>query len=222
MSLSIQLMKTFKPSSGIQSNLVVGVDGFILNFPPRNHWGPLHYVTINCTWLCTVRSCQCTCTYLVSAMSACAALRAQRRAQCACMQRINQCMIDLHWFNTHELKMDMFSISIDLTRTSSKWICFRSPYWFNTHKLKMDMFGYVWNRDVTILQFGYAAYIVEIFYVRWSILDQSLHWDLFMRDIKKKIEKRGRLCVGVETGNINTCFKVWMFPMTRNLLSISS
>ena len=164
MSLSIQLMKTFKSSSGIQSNLVVGVDGFILNFPPRNHWGPLHYVTINCAWLCTVRSCQCTCTYLVSAMSACAALRAQRRAQCACMQRINECMIDLHWFNTHELKMDMFSISIDLTRTSSKWICF----------------GYVWNRDVTILQFGYAAYIVEIFYVRWSILDQSLHWNLFV------------------------------------------
>ena len=104
---------------------------------------------------------------------------------CQCMrsavhkQRINQCMIDLHWFNTRELKMDMHIhfelvrvksmeiVSIDLTRTSSKWICF----------------GYVWNRDVTVLQFGYAAFMVEICYVRWSILDQSLHWDLFMRDM---------------------------------------
>ena len=179
-SLSIQLMTTFKPSSGIQSNLVVGVGaGIYFNFPPRNYWGPLNDVA------CTV-----------SAMSAiCAALPAQRRAcnaQCACMHAAYQSMhihfelvcvksmeIDLHWFNTHELKMDMFwilsscvlnqwrSISIDLTRTSSKWICF----------------GYVWNRDVTILQFGYAAFMVEIFYVRWSILDQSLHWDIFMRDI---------------------------------------
>ena len=104
---------------------------------------------------------------------------------------IYQCMIDLHWFNTRELKMDMFwrinqcisilslcvlnqwrSMSIDLTRTSSKWICF----------------GYVWIRDVTILQFGYAAFMVELFYIRWSILDQSLHWDLFMRDIKLPIQ----------------------------------
>ena len=60
-----------------------------------------------------------------------------------------------------------YVIIIIITSTSSKLICF----------------GYVCNRDVTILQFGYAAFMVEIFYVRWWILDQSLHWDLFMRDI---------------------------------------
>ena len=150
MSLSIQLMTTFKPSSGIQSNFVVGVGGFISNFPPRNYWGPLMFL-------------RCT----VSAMSTkCAVLPAQRRAcnaQCACMQRINQCISILSSCVLNQWR----SISIDLTRTNWKWICF----------------GYVWNRDVTILQFGYAAFMVEIFYVRWSILDQSLHWDLFMRDI---------------------------------------
>ena len=84
---------------------------------------------------------------------------------CRCMRSAANaapCTFNLHWFNTRELKMDMHihfelvrvksmeTISIDLTRMSSKWIC---------------------------------PFMVEIFYVRWSILDQSLHWDLFMRDI---------------------------------------
>ena len=57
-------MTTFNPSSGIQSNLAVGVGGFISNFPPL------------------LRS-------IAMIMSACEALPAQRRA---CMQRIDQSM----------------------------------------------------------------------------------------------------------------------------------
>ena len=90
--------------------------------------------------------------------------------------------IDLHWFNTHELKMDMFWILSSCVL--NQWI---DLHWFNTHELKMDMF----------LQFGYATFMVEIFYVRWSVLDQSLHWDLFMRDIiRYKI-----IIVGVNVGS---------------------
>ena len=75
----------------------------------------------------------------------------------ACMQRINQCMIDLYidLLNTHELKMDMI------------WICFIS-----------------WREDS---QFGYAVFIVKIFYIRWLILDQSQHRDFFMRDIIRNV-----------------------------------
>ena len=114
MSLSIQLMTTFKPSSGIQSNLV-----------------GIYFISRSIA--CTVSACAAPCTSSVS--------------------------------------INAWSISIGLTRASSKWICF----------------GYVWNRDVTVLQFGYAAFMVEICYVRWSILDQSLHWDLFMRDIMRNV-----------------------------------
>ena len=59
-----------------------------LNFLPRNLWGP---PLLNATSI---------------ALSV-HALSAQRSAQWAYMQRINQCMIDLHWFNTHELKIWM-------------------------------------------------------------------------------------------------------------------
>ena len=141
MSLSIQLMTTFKPSSGIQSNLVVGI-----------------YFTLNCKHCQCMRSAApCTSSVSINAWSISIGLtRASSKWILVCISILSSCVLN-QWR----------SISIELTRTSSKWICF----------------GYVWNRDVTILQFGYAAFMVEIFYVRWSILDQSLHWDLFMRDI---------------------------------------
>ena len=88
----IQLMTTFNPSSGIQSNLAVGVGGFISNFPPL------------------LRS-------IAMIMSACEALPAQRRA---CSVLINQCISILSSCVLNQWR----SISIDLTRTSPKWICF--------------------------------------------------------------------------------------------------
>ena len=73
-SLSIQLMTTFKPSSGMQSNLVVGVGGFISNSPrpPAELLGA---------------------TNVVSAMSAiCAALPAQRRA----LHNVRACSVSIN------------------------------------------------------------------------------------------------------------------------------
>ena len=77
MSLSIQLMTTFKPSSGFRN---------------------------------TIKSCRNLFYAQLHALSL--SVHAQRSA--VHKQRINQCMIDLHWFNTRELKMDMF------------WICLKS------------------------------------------------------------------------------------------------
>ena len=132
----------------------------------------------------TIKSCRRNLFYALVTVSACAALLAppQRRAQALAAYQsmhdrspIGLTRASSKWICISILSSCVLnqwrSISIDLTRTSSKWICF----------------GYVWNRDVTVLQFGYAAFMVEIFYVRWSILDQSLHWDLFMRDITVNI-----------------------------------
>ena len=101
-SLSIQFMTTFKPSSGMQSNLFfVGVGGFILNFLRGITGG--HY-----------------CCYAQLHALSVQWVHAQRGERSAvhnvrACKRINQCMIDLHWFKqTHELKMDMF------------WICLKS------------------------------------------------------------------------------------------------
>ena len=151
MSLSIQLMTTFKPSLGIQSNLVVGVGGFISNFPPWNY----------CMGA----------TNVVSAMSAMYAQRCQRSRPCIFLQctmcvhaayqsmhihfelvRVKSMRL-IHWFNTHELKMDMFWILSSCVL--NQW---RSIHWFNTHELKMDMFWIClksWRHDFAIWICGF-------------------------------------------------------------------
>ena len=68
-------MKFFRSSSGIRSNLVVGVGGF--KFPSAESLGATIVVTLDCT----VR--------LSSACALCCPASALHSAQCACMQRVS-------------------------------------------------------------------------------------------------------------------------------------
>ena len=154
MSLSIQLMTSFKPSSGIQSKI-------------KSCCRNLFHAQLQALSVHAQRyAAPCTSSVSINAWSISIGLT-RASSKWICISILSSCVLN-QWR----------SISIELTRTSSKWICF----------------GYVWNRDVTILQFGYAAFMVEIFYVRWSILDQSLHWDLFMRDIIWNVTCMGQSC----------------------------
>ena len=104
-SLSIQLMTTFKPSLGIQSKLVVGVGGFISNFPPWNY-----------------------CMGATNVVSAMSAIMYAQRCQRSAVHAMHAAYQSMHYIHFELVRVKSMEIDpIDLTRTSSKWICF--GYW---------------------------------------------------------------------------------------------